>query len=195
MKAANLRTAASYLGCSQQWLETGLGDPGWRSEQHPSGGLDSHTVAHELSYAKFQSNPIVTAHVPVIGTLAIGEEEMFELRALPDGQAIGHVPASFSGNESHALQIFGDELYPAIRHGTCIIVNPQGAMAPGELIIFETVEGNFVICELVSDREDAVTWTPAKGGHRRTTPRSQIRALHAIVGMVPASQMVQASKP
>lgn len=189
MKAANLRTASAYLGCSQQWLETGLGDPGWTDGQHPIAGLQSHTVAHDMSHSAFQSAPFATTQVPVIGTLAMGAENMLELRAAPDGKPIGTVPVSFESHDSHALQVFGDELYPAVRHGTCLVIKPHGQCIPGELMLLETTEGSFIVCELVTDHADAVTWMPAAGGSRRTTPRSQVGALHAIVGMVPGSQM------
>lgn len=192
MKAANLRTAAGYLGCSQHWLETGLGDPGWTDGQHSSAGLQSHTVAQDLIHRAFQSSLIATKQVPVIGTLAMGAENMFELRALPDGRPIGTVPASLASADSHALQVFGDDLYPAVRHGTCLVVSPNGKCTPGELVVMETTEGYFMVCELVADHADAVTWTPAVGGPRRTTPREQVAAVYAVVGFVPGSQMTSA---
>lgn len=189
MKAANLRNSALYLGCGQHWLETGLGDPGWTDGQPPTAGLQSHPVAHELSHPAFQSTTSATIQVPVIGTLALGAEKMFELRAAPDGEPIGTVPANFANNDSHALQVFGDDLYPAVRHGTCLVISPQGPCTPGELILLETVDGNFLVCELVANQDDAVTWTPAAGGQRRTMPRQKVAAIHAIVGMIPGSQM------
>lgn len=194
MKAANLRTAASYLGCSQHWLETGLGDPRWTDGQHSPEGLQSHTVAHDLSHPKFQSVSIATSQVPVIGTLATGAEKMFELRASPDGKPIGFVPAGMAGADSYALQVFGDELYPAVRHGTCIVVGPKAPCTPGELVLLETSDGNFMVCELVTDAPDAITWTPAAGGQRKTMARSSVAAMHPIVGLVPGSRMKPAAR-
>lgn len=195
MKAANLRTAAAYLGCAQHWLETGLGDPGWTDRQHSPAGLQSHTVAHDLSHQGNNSASIATTQVPVIGTLAMGADKMFELKASPDGKPIGTVPASFASADSHALQVFGDELYPAVRHGTCLVVSPHGRCTPGELVLLETTEGNFMVCELVADHADAITWTPAAGGPRRTIARQQVAAMHAIVGLVPGSQLAAYTRP
>lgn len=193
MKAANLRTASSYLGCSQHWLETGLGDPGWTDGQHSPAGLQSHPVAQDLIHPKFQSAPIAISQVPVIGTLAMGAEKMFELRASPDGKPIGFVAVGLAGNDSYALQVFGDELYPAVRHGTCIVVSPNGTCTPGELVLLETSEGSFLVCELVTDALDAITWTPAAGGSRKTLARSSVTAMHPIIGLVPGSRMKPAA--
>lgn len=189
MKAENLRTAAAYLNCNQFWLETGRGDPGWASPSHQNGGLDIHSEAQDLSQRTSQHDPASASQVPVIGTLMAGVDKMFQLKAAPDGQVIGTVPASFADANSHALQVFGDELYPAVRHGTCLVVGPNAPCVPGELVPIETAEGYFLVCELVADQPDAVTWNSAVGGPRRTTARAEIRAMHAIVGLVPGSQL------
>lgn len=192
MKAPNLRKAAIYLGCSQHWLETGLGYPGWTERQNLPVGPQSITVAHELSPPAYHTAPFATQKVPVIGTLAMGADKLFKIKAAPDGKAIGFVPSHFATSTSHALQVFGDELYPAVRHGTCLVVTPGGRCTPSELVLLETRDGAFIVCELVSDQADAVTWTPAAGGSRRTMPRDEVAALHPIVGLVPGSQMTPA---
>ena len=105
MKAANLRLAADYLGCSQRWLETGLGDPGWIETHHPSEG--AHTgapVAQDLSHPRLQTAPVTSREVPVIGTLHMGNSNDLELRASPDGAAIGHVQAYSAAPGSFAVR-------------------------------------------------------------------------------------------
>lgn len=195
MKAENLRTAAAYLKCGQFWLETGRGDPGWTSAPHPNGGLDIHSVAHDLSQRQAQHASASVTQVPVIGTLTAGADNMFQLKASPEGPPIGTVPTAFADSKSHALQVFGDELYPAVRHGTCLVVDPTALCVAGELVLIETVEGYFLVCELVSDLPEAIVWNSAIGGLRRTTARSEVQAMHAIVGLVPGSQLRRQSPP
>lgn len=161
----------------------------WEDEQPPSAGLQAHTVAQVLIHPPLQSANFASKRVPVIGTLAMGAEQMFELKAEPGGRTIGTVHAQFATAGSHALQVFGDDLYPAVRHGTCLVVSPGSPCAPAELMLLETSEGYYLVCELVAEHADAVIWTPAAGGQRRTMPRDLIGAMHPIVGMVPGSQM------
>jgi len=188
LKAANLRKAAGYLGCSQHWLETGIGDPGWTDQQAPSGGLALPPVAQEMSAPYFHTGPITANQVPVIGTLAMGADKMYELRTAPDGRPIGHVPAYSNKPGSYAVRVFGDELYPAVRHGACLVVEPGGHCHEGELVLVETRDGYYLVCELVALRDDTVTFVPANGGARRTLDRSTVAAVHPVVDITAASR-------
>jgi len=166
----------------------------WTETHHPLEGAHAGAPgAHVLSHPKFQSGPIALQQVPVIGTLSMGADNMHELRAAPDGQAIGTVPARAATENSYAVQVFGDELYPAVRHGTCLVVDPGGQCIEGELLLLENTDGYFLVCELVADRDGAVTWVPATGGSRRTTARAQVAAMHPIVDMVPGSRFLPAT--
>lgn len=189
MKADSLIAAAEYLGCDSAWLASGRGSPEWRTTTPSSAGLPLHTVAHELSPPEFQYGSVASQLVPVVGTLEMGAENMFHLRAAPDGKPIGTVPASITTAGSHALQVFGDDLYPAVRHSTCLVVSTTAPCTAGELVIIETTEGQFMVCELVTESPTTITWSPAAGGQRRTMARSQVTAMHPIVGLVPGSQL------
>lgn len=189
LKSESARLAAQFLGCRREWLETGIGNPSWTDEQHPPAGLSPYPVAHNLSAMEPQSHPYANKRVPIIGRLAKGENDMFTLHAEPDGRPIGTVPIRGAADGTHALQVFGDDLYPAIRHGMCLVISANAACAPGELALIETHDGMHLVCELVAEHPDAVTWTPATGGPRRTMPREQIARMHAIVCLVPGSQV------
>lgn len=166
----------------------------WTEDQHPSGGMLIHPVAQDSSPPRYHSGPIASSAVPVIGTLAMGEHLMYELRSEPDGHPIGTVHAPLSDGNSIAFQVFGDDLYPAVRHGTCLVVTPGADACPGELVLIEMTDRRFVVCELVSSQADAVVWTPAAGGARRTTARAEVRMLHGIVSMIPGSRLVPRSR-
>lgn len=189
MKADSLVAAADYLRCSSQWLATGKGDPGWSVAAPSTGGVDIHPVAQELSPQSAHHASFASFQVPVIGTLAMGAENMFELRAAPAGRPIGMVPATITKAGTHAVQVFGDDLYPAIRHSACLIISTDAPCTPGELMLLETNEGHFIVCELVAETVGSVTWSPAVGGPRRTIDRTLITSMNPIVGIVPGSQL------
>ena len=87
------------------------------------------------------------------------------------------------------MRVFGDELYPAVRHGACLVVEPGADCRAGELMLLETADGYYLVCELVSHDPDAVTFVPAKGGQRRTTmARQQVAAMHPVLNVVSASR-------
>lgn len=169
--------------------------PGWTNTYHPSKGVQLQTVAQELSPPPYDIRPIPANQVPVIGTLEMGEENMFELRSLADGSPIGHVPAFSDRPGTYAVRVFGDNLYPAVRHGACLVVDPTGPAIEGELVLLETLEGYYFVCELVALRNDAITVTPAAGGQRKTFARSVIAACMPVCDIIPGHRFKPAAAP
>jgi phage repressor protein C with HTH and peptisase S24 domain len=189
LRSDSFRKAAVFLRCRREWLETGIGDPGWTDTQHPLVGARSGgEIAHDLSQSKLNTGLIVKSQVPVIGTLTVGADDMFELRSSPGGQPIGHVPAFADQSNFYAVRVFGDELYPAVRHGACLVVDPAGAPVQGELVLMESTDGYYLVCELVADRGDTITVLPANGGQRKTFDRARFAAVHPVVDIAAASR-------
>lgn len=182
------------------WLATGDGPaptfytvaeriPNWSDSQHPSGGMDAPTVAHRmshgLSYAGLTTNLV---RVPVIGTLAMGKLRQLELRAEPRGKPLGSVAAAITTPGTYAVRIEGDDLYPAVRHGACLIIEPGGACVPGELVLIEMNDGHFLVRELVALRDDSITMLEASGGSRSTLPLADIRRMDPVASVVAGSK-------
>ncbi len=185
----NSRLAAAFLGCRREWLELGLGHPGWTDQQHGNEGPTDGGVAQNLSDRVVDIGISSATWVPVIGTLTMGDSKHLELRAAPDGASLGRVLAHNASPNSIALQVFGDDLYPAVRHGMCLIVDPSAPPVIGELVLLEMAEGWWQVVELVALGDDAVTWLPAAGGQRRTVPRGDVTAVQPVIGLVPGSRI------
>ena len=183
---------ATALQVPVQWLELGEGpEPNWL-ETHPPHTRDRALQAHLVIHPHSETVPVESTKVPVIGTLTLGPEQMQELRTSEGGRPIGHVPAFAASSGAYAVRVFGDELYPAVRHGACLVVEPAGQCQEGELMLVEMADGYFLVCELVSLRDDALTIVPANGGQRRTLPRDQVAAMHPVVDITAASRFVPA---
>lgn len=166
--------------------------PGWMNMQRTPAGVASSTVAHALSHQIIDSAPIPATQVPVIGTLEMGEHSMFELRSLADGRPIGHVPAFSDRPGTYAVRVFGDNLYPAVRHGACLVVDPAMAPIEGELALLETLDGYFFVCELVAMRPDTITVVPANGGQRKTFARGIVASCIPVCDIIPSHRYVPA---
>ncbi len=161
----------------------------WTHPQHSNEGPNDRGVAHNLSDRVVDIGISSATWVPVIGTLTMGDSKHFELRAAPDGASLGRVLAHNASPNSIALQVFGDDLYPAVRHGMCLIVDPSAPPVIGELVLLEMAEGWWQVVELVALGDDAVTWLPAAGGQRRTVPRVDVTAVQPVIGLVPGSRI------
>lgn len=163
---------------------------GWMDQQHWIAGEQParYGQAQDLSHPNSETQFVETNRVLVIGTIEMGASNEFELRAGPDGAAIGTIPALSSIPGSFAIRVMGDLLYPAVRHGACIVVDPAGSCEAGELVLVEMTEGHFIVAELVAMRADTVTIAPVQGGQRRTLPAADVAKVQAIAGVVSASQ-------
>ena len=71
-----------------------------------------------------------------------------------DGQPIGHVRAPAPAPCAFAVRVFGDELYPAVRHGACLVVDGAGEPVVGELVLVRLHDGGHLVCEYVSGGTD-----------------------------------------
>lgn len=113
---------------------------------------------------------------------------MLELVEPGDGQPIGHVRAPAPAPCAFAVRVFGDELYPAVRHGACLVVDGAGEPVVGELVLVRLHDGGHLVCEYVSGGTDHLTVMPAAGGARRTLARARVAAVHPVTHVVSASQ-------
>lgn len=193
MRSDVSRRTAVALGCRREWLETGLGDPGWTDAQPPF-EVREVPLAQYVSQRPSQTAQAPVHNVPVIGTLGQGAQEMFVLDS-PGGKAIGAVPAYAPSPRAYALRVFGDALYPAVRHGACLVADPDARIVEGELALLEMTDGTYLVAEVVALRDDAVILTPAVGGPRKTIPRVDVAAVHAITDVVSSSRFEPYSPP
>lgn len=187
LKAKNARLAASYLGCSRDWLETGVGTPNWTHAYPPKGGNVVHLKAQELSLLNPYPLGTSTTRVPVVGHLEMAASKELFLRLNPEGP-IGSVPTMAAAPDSFAVRVTGDHLYPAVRHGACLVIEPTAALVPGEPVFIETKAGSYLIGDLIADRRDEITVASLNGPARTTLPRSDVARAHAITSIVMASR-------
>lgn len=162
------------------WLE------GNRTGLPLSGRLSTSTVAQDVSHPQIQTALATAFKVPVIGTLSAGADSMMQLKATADGIPIGHVLAPGASPGSYALQVFGDELHPAVRHGAVLVIEPGAPCVEGELVLVEMRDGYHLVCELVALRDDAVITMPANGGPRRSWARSKVAEVLPVATMLPS---------
>lgn len=189
--AKHLRRAATYLQCSRDWLETGFGSPAWADEPPASGVevLSNVNLARERAARYTYGGPVAATLVPVMGTLAMGETTgQLLLQCNPNAAPIGTLKVQGLGPSAFALRIVGDGHYPVARHGACLVVEPDAASVPGELVLLEMVDGHYLLIELVLARADSYTVIPAVGGPRETLSAHLVVRALAVSSIVAASQ-------
>lgn len=148
-------------------------------------GLQMDSSGLTLEYA---GRPRSDKRVPVVGTAKLGGDGYYYELETPTGHGDGYVEAFSADRNAYAVRVKGDSMYPAIRHGEIVVVEPHGQLVAGERVLIGLHDGRKMVKELVTGREDSVTVVSVNGGDRLTFEREEIEYIHAVAMIVSASK-------
>ena len=87
--------------------------------------------------------------VPLLTLAAAAQSGHFDEHGHPAGKAWGEVALPSAGDEhAFALEISGELLAPAYRHGDVLLVSPGSAVRRGDRLVVKQRDGEIVIAEL-----------------------------------------------
>lgn len=129
--------------------------------------------------------------VPVVGMAKLGENGYYEEVSDIPGVGDGFVDAHSSDPNAYALRVRGDSMFPAIRDGWYVVVEPNGRVVPGEYVLIKLLNGQKMVKELIMQRDDSITVVSVNGETRRTIMAEDI---DPIRGLQPVSAILSPSK-
>ncbi|MBV5295499.1 MULTISPECIES: LexA family transcriptional regulator [Curvibacter] len=132
--------------------------------------------------------PKTTRRTPVVGTAKMGSDGYYEELQYPGGHGDGYVDGYSSDPKAYALRVKGDSMHPAIRHGSFVIVEPNGRPVPGEYVAIALKDGSKMVKELIIDRLHEVVIESVNGNHRKTLERDEIEWIYPVAAVVAASK-------
>lgn len=135
------------------------------------------------SNAEPAGSPATLRAVRVIGVAKLGDDGHYE-----QDVGDGWVDAYSSDPEAYALRVKGDSMHPAIRHGSVVVVEPNGRRVPGEYVAIALADGRKMVKELVFERPDEVVIESVNGQHRQTLDLADILQIHPVAAVVAASK-------
>ncbi|NKI94736.1 S24 family peptidase [Rhizobacter sp. SG703] len=187
LKAESAAALEAVTGYSAEWIVTGK-----LPKKRPQTGIteaafnrvmwdivdEGNTAEDDLHNSKVR--------VPVVATVQMGEEGLYEELAYPLGRPDGYIEGYSRDPNAYALRIRGDGLHPAIRDGQYVVVEPTAACEPGEYVVIALDEGHRMIKEFMFERGGIVTVLSVNTGKRSTFDRAGIPVMHPIVAVVSA---------
>lgn len=129
--------------------------------------------------------------VVVVGQAKLGDNGYYEEISSATGAGDGTVAAYSSDPEAYALRVKGDSMFPAIRDGWYVVVEPNGNLVIGEFILVKLLTGQKMVKELLMQNEHGITVMSVNGSTRRTIGREEIDNHH---GLQPVSSILPPSK-
>lgn len=182
-RGLRIETAKQYaklLGVSWQWLIDGDSQSG---NPEPVFKPDEMIVNQNALADFFVSD--MPRDMPILGTAACGDGEMFEL----NGDALDYArrPARLSGVKSaYALYITGDSMSPWREPGQLIYVHPVQPPTVGDYVVVQIDTGpngpqRAYIKKLIRRTADNLRLAQYNPAKEITLPMKQVKSIHRII--------------
>lgn len=168
---------SATLGVSSLWLATNTGT------MHSS----AHSVAEPIpSYnitLEHAGAPRFNRRVPIKGRAKLGDDGFYE-DITEDGWVDSYSPDA----DAYGIRVKGDSMHPAIRSGSVVIVEPNGACIPAEFVAIALKNGSKMVKELVAERTDEIIVESVNGNCRQTIEKADILQIHPVAAVVSPSK-------
>lgn len=119
----------------------------------------------------------------VIGTAQMGDKGYY--LDLDGGDGYLEIEAA-SG--SIAIRVRGDSMFPAIRDGWFIVIEPNTMPAVGEYVLLKFRDGKKMVKELLQVKDDCYIVMSVNGGERITAMKVDVEDICAVSAIVPPSK-------
>ena len=86
------------------------------------------------------------------------------------------VEAYSNDTEAYALKVRGDGLFPTIRDGWYVVIEPSAKPVPGQFVLISMADGATMVKELIIIKSSSVTVMPVNGGERQTIDFANLAA-------------------
>ncbi|MGJ7544615.1 LexA family transcriptional regulator [Variovorax sp. LT1R16] len=165
-------------GFSALWLANGKGVK--KSAAPPT--LEDGDEAH------YAGKPRVAKRIPVVGTAQMGNDGFYEEMSAMVGAGDGHIEIATDDPNAFCIRVRGQSMFPAIRDGWYVLVEPNGVPCVGEYVLLRLVNGKKMVKELLNRRSGSLEVMSVNGGTRMSFDMTEVESVHAIGAVVSPSK-------
>lgn len=153
----------------------------------PVGWMDSvHGIAEPQDSLEFAGS-LKNGYIPVIGEAVLGVDgsvDMIEFRA-------GWLRIYSSDTEAYGLRVKGDSMWPRIRSGEFVVIEPSATVHPGDEVFVRTKDGHNMIKIMSKTRDGDYQFTSVNADHRPITiAPHDIEIIHFVSAIVKNTRYV-----
>lgn len=180
IKGKNLFMLAKLGNTTMEWIQTGK-KPLSINEQrgiYQSNLVETGTIDREYKT------------VPVVGMAKLGDNGYFEEMDYPTGHGDGYIDTPTKDQNAYGLKVVGDSMYPAIRHGWYVVIEPNLEIYNGILALFKFKDGRKMIKELANYSDSYYTLLSVNEEHKRITASAEeIEDIHPVAFIAPPNKV------
>lgn len=153
-------------------IEVGLKKPhGWMDENNDENNLHNNT------------SDVVKNYPRVVGTAHMGDKGYY--LDLDGGDGFVEVE---SKKGSIAINVRGDSMYPAIKDGWYVIIEPNSTLHIDEYVLLQFKNGKKMVKNLLQIKPDCLVVESVNGGERITAMLDELEGYQPISCVVPPSK-------
>jgi phage repressor protein C with HTH and peptisase S24 domain len=160
------------------------GRPRWPSTESVAKALQATgTKVDTFIGLLTDSGKAALSNVPLIGFAEAGDGGYFDDSGFPVGNSWEKIAfPSVTDEHAYALEIIGDSMKPAYRHGDVIFVSPTAPVRKGDRVVAKTKDGEVMVKELRRKTAKQVELKSLNSEHRdRTLSMSDVLWIARIV--------------
>jgi phage repressor protein C with HTH and peptisase S24 domain len=169
---------AQKSGLSALWLATGKGSR--RPLVPPTDDL--------ALQPEFAGVPRSARQIPIVGTAKLGSDGFYEEMSPVVGGGDGFIEMASQDPNAYGLRVRGQSMFPAIRDGWFVLVEPNGHIRSGEYVLVRLRDGRRMVKELLVQRAGSIEVISVNGGERLTFDFPDIESVHSVAAVVSPSK-------
>lgn len=149
------------------------------------------TSGVEEEQVEYAGKPHASRRVPVVGTAKMGDNGYFEEFSEMPGAGDGHIEIATEDPEAYCLRVRGQSMFPAIRDGWYVLIEPNMPVVTGEYVLLKLRSGKKMVKELLIRRNRSVEVMSVNDGERLTFGFEDLddhRGLQAVGAVVTPSK-------
>jgi phage repressor protein C with HTH and peptisase S24 domain len=177
MEASTCALIAKFLDIDAEWLRTGKGTMN-RWSAPPQDDL-------EIEFAGTVQFP---KQIPVVGTARMGDNGFYEEISGIPGAGDGHIEISTKDPNAYGLRVRGQSMYPAIRDGWYVLIEPNGQPREGEYVLLKLLDGRKMVKEFLFRRPGIVEVASVNGAERHVFDVTELESMQAVGAVVSPSK-------
>lgn len=145
-------------------------------------------IAAENSVAADYAGQVRLRLVPVVGNAKMGNDGFYdEISSIP-GAGDGHIEIATRDPNAYGLRVRGMSMFPAIRDGWYVLIEPNGSPKEGEYVLVKLRDGRKMVKELLYRRSDSIELLSVNGDERLRVELTDVEGLQAVGAVVSPSK-------
>ncbi|MFT0533966.1 S24 family peptidase [Castellaniella hirudinis] len=120
--------------------------------------------------------------VAVVGQARLGENGWYDV--VQEVGCDGFVEAVSNDPDAYALRVLGDSMFPAIRNGWYVVVEPNHALNPSDFVAVALIDGRKMVKEFLYRTSTEVGLQSVNGGTRLTLRLEEIATMHPVSNLL-----------